>query len=553
MPSIAARLQPFAVSLVLAMAAASPGQAQPGTAAASQEDAASSLVTLTAVLERIGQKRAELAELDRAAAAATIEPQKLALLADADKARAQLEGLQQTLDSIATGIDLGTGEPADAPFDAVREIEKLVRPLIDELKEITAEPRQLSELKSQLQREQARLAMLQQGMARVARLRQMTSDPELQAALASVQQRWRDRADDTRNAQTIIRHRLEEKERERPSLYQSTRTFVGKFFRERGLNLLLAALAFGVVLFGLRSLYRPVIRRVPLSAQRRFVFRLIAVAYHFVVFLAAFAAGLIVLYATGDWILLGLVLLFLLGVAWAGWHTVPRFLEQISLMLNLGPMRESERIVFEGLPWRIDRLHFQVRLVNPALTGGVLRLPLRRLVGEHSRPVSEHEPWFPSLAGDWVEIGDQRGRVLLQTPESVQLDVFGKRVTYTTADYLAAQPTNLSSGFRVRTTFGIDYRHQQIATGQVPGIMRARLDRELRQLVGDDNVVRVEVEFQAAGSSSLDYVAFADLTGTAAPHYERIARLLQRVLVDVCNERGWNIPFPQLTLHQAPA
>lgn len=544
----------FALLLPLGAPRCQPGQAQaPGSPRASDADAASSLVTLTAVLERIALKEAEIAELRRTATAAATEATKLAALAKVDKALAELDELERTRDGVATGVDLSAQEATATRFDAVDELEKLLRPLIEELKDITAEPRHLSELRSDLQRQQARYELMQRGLERVQRLRRMTEDPALGTALAKVEESWKRRAGDARNAQTIIQHQLDEKERERPSLYDSTRTFLGRFFRERGLNLLLAAAAFAFVFFGLRWLYRPIVQRVPAGAQRRFAFRLVAVAYHFAVVLAALGAGLMVLYAAGDWILLGLVLLFLLGVLWAGWKTVPRFLEQISLMLNLGSIRESERIVYQGLPWRVDRVHFHIRLVNPALTGGVLRLPLRQLVGQHSRPCREQEPWFPSLEGDWVVVNDQRGRVLLQTPETVEIDVFNTRVTYTTADYFAANPVNLTKGFRSRTTFGIDYRHQAIATTEVPTRMQTRVEQELREFVGSDNVVKVAVEFQAAGSSSLDYVVLADLRGAAAPLYERIPRLLQRVLVDVCNERGWNIPFPQLTVHQAPA
>ncbi|MEZ5966162.1 MAG: hypothetical protein R3F56_20160 [Planctomycetota bacterium] len=548
-----ARVVTFVLAVVPALAPAQGRDtAAPTPQAATQDgDAASSLMTLSAVLDRMAQKQGELAELQKAAAAAGTESQKLALLADLDKAQAQLDELQRTLDAIATGVDLGAQDASATRFDAVAEVEKLLRPLIEELKDITAEPRQLSELRSELQRQGARLDLMQRGLERVRRLREMTADERLRAALTAVEDRWRRRATDARNAQTIIRHQLDERERDRPSLYESTRSFLGKFFRERGLNLLLAAAAFALVLFGLNWLYKPIARRVPLPAQRRFAFRLIAVVYHISAFLLALTAALMVLYAAGDWILLGLALLFLLGVLWAGWNTVPRFLEQIGLMLNLGSIRESERLVLDGLPWRVDRIHFHVRLVNPALTGGVLRMPIRQLVGLRSRPCREHEPWFPSLEGDWVVVDGQRGRVLLQTPETVQVDVFGARVTYTTADYLAAKPTNLTHGFRVRSSFGIDYSHQAIATGDVPRLMRERLDRELRQLVGDDNVARLDVEFQAAGASSLDYIALADLRGGAASFYERIPRLLQRALVDVCNERGWTIPFPQLTVHRA--
>ncbi|KAF4531329.1 hypothetical protein B566_EDAN019436 [Ephemera danica] len=38
--------------------------------------------------------------------------------------------------------------------------------------------------------------------------------------------------------------------------------------------------------------------------------------------------------------------------------------------------------------------------------------------------------------------------------------------------------------------------------------------------------------------------------GSAAPAYRRIERALNRWCVECCNEQGWEIPFPQMTIHR---
>jgi len=43
----------------------------------------------------------------------------------------------------------------------------------------------------------------------------------------------------------------------------------------------------------------------------------------------------------------------------------------------------------------------------------------------------------------------------------------------------------------------------------------------------------------------------ADFSGKVAQHYNLLARAIQRIAVDACNEYGWVIPFTQLTLHTA--
>ena len=53
--------------------------------------------------------------------------------------------------------------------------------------------------------------------------------------------------------------------------------------------------------------------------------------------------------------------------------------------------------------------------------------------------------------------------------------------------------------------------------------------------------------------SSLDFDVLADFKGSAAERYQKISRAIQRICVDVCNENDWEIPFTQVTVHQASA
>ena len=245
----------------------------------------------------------------------------------------------------------------------------------------------------------------------------------------------------------------------------------------------------------------------------------------------------------------------LLGAAWGFKTAVPMFLEQIRLLLNLGTVREHERLLFDGVPYRVSKLSFYTLLSNPDLAGGVRRLPIKDLAELRSRTCSKDEIWFPCRRGDWVLLSDgRRGEVVHQSPDTVQLQLLGgSRVTYLTADFLALAPENLSRGFRRQVRFGIDYEHQAICTGEVPEIFADRIKRGLEESYGDSALNAFKVEFCEAGASSLDYLVVADFDGSVAGLYDAIGRRIQRLCVDTCNEQGWGIPFTQITLHQAPA
>ena len=63
----------------------------------------------------------------------------------------------------------------------------------------------------------------------------------------------------------------------------------------------------------------------------------------------------------------------------------------------------------------------------------------------------------------------------------------------------------------------------------------------------------LRVEFERANTSSLDIVVIADFDGSVTDLYNRLRRAIQRWCVEACTENGWEIPFAQLTLHQADA
>ncbi|MEQ1634227.1 MAG: hypothetical protein ABL997_17740, partial [Planctomycetota bacterium] len=233
-------------------------------------------------------------------------------------------------------------------------------------------------------------------------------------------------------------------------------------------------------------------------------------------------------------------------------RTLPTLLEQIRLLLNAGAVREGERVLLDGLPYRVDALRLHSRLSNPELQGGVLRVPLKDLVGRASRRSMPDEPWFPCQQGDWVLLGNGVfGPVEVQTPDQVVVRIDGAPRTFKTTEFLAQMPSNLSRGFLLAVTFGIDYRHQEVATTTVPEQLQRALETGLPKVPGGAFATSVMVEFAAASASSLDLQAIVRFSGDAAASYGFLRRGLQRILLDAATEHGLAIPFPQLTIHRA--
>jgi len=220
-------------------------------------------------------------------------------------------------------------------------------------------------------------------------------------------------------------------------------------------------------------------------------------------------------------------------------------------LLGIGPVREAERLVLDGVPFLVDSLSIYTVLRNPALEG-VLRLPLHTMNALVSRPAGQ-EPWFPCQPGDHILLANGSfAKVLRQTIELVEVAVLGSIVQIRTQDFLGQNIRNLSrEGFGIASTFGIDYQHQAICLDTVPDLFRDAILIRFENANLKDDIEDILVEFSNAGTSSLDYRIYIVLNGRATNAFFRAQRLVQQACVETCNREGWVIPFTQITVHSS--
>ncbi len=522
-----------------------------------------SLATLAALSDSRQSKLQELQELRDSFDPNVDSEHRLEQLEEAHKLQLELRRLEYDFESIATGIDVRAFDlEVEQDFDFIEEIQGLLQPMVSELRAATEAPREMERLRAALQYAEEHKVLAQAATQNLNELidlaRTSVEDEarraELLATLEHSSAAWHQRLRDLDNQYTVVQFQLEQRVAEQRSVFDSAQTALADFFRTRGLHLLLALAAFVSILFGLRAAHRGVsklLRKRAKGGERKFYARLIDVLYFGFSGLAALSGALLVLYSAGDWAILGLAILLLLGLAWASKTAAPIFFEQIRLLLNLGTVREGERVVFQGLPWRVSRLSLNALLVNKELAGGRLRVPLRDMTPLRSRSVANKETWFPTSQGDWILLdGERLARVEFQSTEVVRVELQGGSVLcFPTIDFLGMRVENLRSGFRIQQRFGIDYDHQAICTDEVPRLMRESLESGLRASFAPELLRKLKVEFLEAAASSLDYAVLADFEADAAPRYMELQRALQRLLVEACNEHGWTIPFTQLTVH----
>jgi hypothetical protein len=519
-------------------------------------DVAKNLETLESLVPAVQNAEKDLANLRAELAKATTDESKKEITERVDAQRERLRQLRENFRIVATGVEdkayLSAAEE-QASFD--NEFKDLLKPLFNGLREATAKPREMEELRSELRTWIERRKVAQAALGRIQAALGPAEDAAVRKELESARKLWTSRVDEATSETETLSRQIEEREKNTPSAWEAVSGMFSDFWRSRGLNLLMAfGIALGVY-FLTRRIYRVVRKVSPLHRKKggglvaRSADLIVAAAS---VVLAFFAATL-VFYLKGDWLMLAIAIIFILGLLWASKRALPPYIDQIRVILNLGSVRQGERLIHGGIPWRVDALNMYCDFSNPELTGGTMRLPVKELLGLHSRPSDPKEPWFPTKEHDWVRLDDGCfGKVIQQTPEQVVVVRLGGSLkTYPTADFMEKCPENLSRGFRVSATFGIGYGHRDIATGQVPEMLQETILRQLVEALGREQVRSVKVEFKAAAASSLDYIVLADFSGDAAPRLAALERMIQQACIEVCNEQGWDIPFPQMVIHQA--
>lgn len=478
------------------------------------------------------------------------------LTREMEELNSEITLLRETFEQIAIGgVDLSVFGVEDSQFDWREELVTIVKPLLENVKDLTEKPRKIENLRRIIGEKQAAIAASDEALASVNKLLDAAQDEQVIADLTSIEQQWTSRRSDLERAVQLAEYQLHNLEGKNVAWFQVMANSAKEFIHGRGLTLLLVLLV-SLCIWGFTRALLWLVRRRSVNNDEQEVkthYRVAAYSYKiFTVVLIAIGA-MMVLYFRQDLLLLAIMVVVFIGAALALKNLLPKYIAEGRLLLNIGSVRERERVMVNGVPFQVLHINMHTRLANPDLSGA-LRLPLYQLHEMNSRPLRGDDTWFPSRTGDWVLDEDgQPLEVLEQTIETVKVrDVASMTHLIPTADYFAAGYRNLSTpdGFRVATIFGVDYELQSTPHQEISQLFKSGLEKYIKEKPYFDDVQAVDADFHSAGDSSLNYLVFLELKAEAASHYNRIRRHLQQACVTVCNEQGWSIPFPQLTVHQ---
>jgi hypothetical protein len=513
--------------------------------------------TLTSLIRLQGELRRDSEKLAAELESTQVEAEKKAIKVQIDKLGKDLETTTRNLNEIAAGADIDSLRATDeTKFNFQEELFSLLRPAMKEMKEMTEHVRQKSDLKDKIAYYKTKLPITKRAVANITRLLKVadTDNEALEQYLQGMLADWNKQLTFMQSELQSAELQLDKLEKSEATLAEASQSYLKSFFQARGLYLTQALLVVIGVLLLSRLSYSLMVRVIPgyKAEHRSFRLRLLDLLHRMITVVLTIIGPMVVFYVVEDWVLFSLGILLLIGVGLTLRHALPRYWQQVQLFLNVGSVREGERIDLDGLPWRVRQINFYSILENPK-AGICQRIRIDDLVDLKSRPYHRDDPWFPCERGDWVILSDdQRGKVIGITQELVELvERGGAHRTYRTADFLSLSPRNLSRNFRIKETIGVSYNLQKDSVTGIPERLRAFIEQRFEDSEYADKLLNLRVEFERANTSSLDVVVIADFDGSLGDLYNRLRRTLQGWCVAACSEYGWEIPFTQLTLHQA--
>lgn len=444
-------------------------------------------------------------------------------------------------------------KPVNQTINWEEDLTAIFLPLVERLKEISERPKKIEAFEQEIAYWEKRKIELTQAANFLQTAQNTTKDKKVQKELKKLLIITGSRNDSAEQKLSILHNKLLDVKSDKSLLWQNISelliSFASSILYYFVIALFLAYVAFQIVVLIARIPKLLIDKKQP----RRYVFaeRSINFVKNTVGFIIATTIYLTVLYASGQWVLLVISLFLIAGFILTLKNMVPKYFVEIRTLLNLGSIRQNERIVFNGLTWKINLIDVYTHIHNPALDAH-LRVPIEKLINLSSRPFHKNEPWFPTKTDDVVLLEDGIfGRVKLQSVDVVEISFGGSTYSYPTKKFLDSRPRNLSSGFTVYEVFGFDYQHQPISTTSMLEIYSRAIQTALNNEPFSEFIHTFDVEFNSAASSSLDFKVVVGCSGEAAGDYFRISRVIQKASVDVANENDWTIPFQQITVHQA--
>lgn len=440
-------------------------------------------------------------------------------------------------------------------FKWQEELLVIVKPLFAEMRSLTEKPRERDRLNYENVELESKYKAISDGLKALSAIPEDQMTPETSKRVTALSKQWTRYQQELLNQKNILNLQLKELEDAEVPLEERIKNALNSIFLGRGLILLMAILSgVGIVLVfgvGVKRIYIRFEQKRLKQRKARKVntrIRFLWIIYNVVVYVSAMLAFLSVIYVQGDMVLFGLAILLIFFGIISLRNYAPRYVSELKIFLNLGAVREGERIMYRGIPWEVKRLSFYCTCVNPVLENGRIRISLSEIANLNSRPFNSEEEWFPTEVGDNIFLPDGNyAKIKRQTPEMVYLDSFFREIMIPSSDFYSMRIQNVADGFYVSPTFGLDYSHTDLPIAEVSSAFEAKVRERLNDIGVTQYLRSISVQVKRiVYGQAIEYAVVMEYEGECAGSYFRIERLTNHACLEVCQEKGWKLPRQQI-------
>ncbi|MFZ1537764.1 MAG: hypothetical protein WAT23_10335 [Chromatiaceae bacterium] len=283
---------------------AQPGQpavADPGADAAEPRTrlVAGTVDTLSSFVDLRNAMLKDIKDVNEKIGASHSDAEKENLKLQVNKLESDLHAVTQNFENISAGTDITIlRETASEEFNFQKELFALLKPALDEIKEMTSHVRQKSDLKDKIANYEESLPVIEQAIANVERLLSISDDKAVTQALKVTLDKWQRQKTFMQNEAQAAQLQLQELISTEVSLTQASQSYLKTFFQQRGLFLTIAlAVVIGFLLLS-HWTHLAMLRFVPgfKKLHRSFRIRLTELIHRIVTFFLVIIGPMVVFY-----------------------------------------------------------------------------------------------------------------------------------------------------------------------------------------------------------------------------------------------------------------
>ncbi len=454
---------------------------------------------------------------------------------------------------VATGVFIERGEKPnlESKKDLSKQIKEILMPLLEGLRRISERPRKIELYKSQIELYKKAILIRENAIIKIEELIKKDKYGDLKNSLNLSKEMLFTEKRNLEFDLTLAERSLRKIDGKKSSFINEAGNVLTEFIGTKGKNLFLSISVLFIFFYSFMICRNRLFELFDLSDRFLFLKKTFMALYGGIAFTVSLFASILCLYFLNDWLLVTIACIFIFGILWSLKQVAPELLDEARLILNLGTVREGERVYYKGVPWKVDSLNFLCSLTNDSLEGGRILVRAKDMMNHQSRPMAENESMFPTEKGNWISLKDGSfGEVILQTPDQILLKTLGgSQIYYQTPQFLSLFPENLSYGYFIEVTLRLDYQLQKRVLELLP-FFKQGFDEGINSSdIFKGNIKKLMVEFKAQGEHAFELWIRVDAEGVMAPYRFTLERLIHKIFIELCNEKEITIPLEQLKIH----